>query len=146
MARIVNKTRTIRNPAFTLVRVRGTVSISDRVIADAIQAMLDWYGVLLRRAQLLRYLRRNPGLTLDLCQFGVETANREMLADEIAKDIWRARWPIFGDGAARWKAFCAACAKHPRGIRFERLPQPERIVRRLRRCQNAVPVKKKAAA
>ncbi len=135
----------IQNPKrMRCVKVMCKIAIPDAHLNDALETVRAWYGVHLRKSQLLAMARRNGALALNLADLPTDTETRETIACEVGKIVTGTRWPIFADGPAAWTRFAetfnALAAK--KGIRLERLldvkpPRPR--PRRMARCGNAVP-------
>jgi hypothetical protein len=124
--------------------IRTWLTIPESHLDDAIEMVRAWYGVHLRRAQVLTMARHNSSLAKDLADLPTDTETREAIACEVAKLVTGKPWPTFGDGPRAWtrfaKSFNELAAK--KGIRLERMldvkPRPARP-RRMSRCNNAVP-------
>ena len=152
--RVLGKGRIIRNPKRAGGRsfpVRVTLHISESNLNEALEMVRAWYGVHLRKSQLLQIARRNGSIAQDLAHLPTDTVTRESIACEVAKLVTGGPWPTFGDGPRAWTRFAKRfnLLAHKAGIRLDRLldtnppaPRP----RRMSRCQNAVPSTRKGKA
>jgi hypothetical protein len=127
------------------VRISGTIQIPEEAFENAREEVRSWYGVLLRKEQLLRFCRRNILLAIDLHKNCVDTVLREAIANEIAMDVTGRHWPMFGDGPRAWARFVKEFNEKapPKGFRLERLLEVRPFRKGLRKCENRVPSSKK---
>ena len=137
-----------RNPLprrLIAVKIRGTIQIPEEAFNRAREEVRSWYGVILRKAQLLRYVCRNMPLAMDLYENCVDTVVRETIVNEIAMDVTGRGWPVFGDGERTWALFAKEFNEKAgsKGYRLEYLLETRPFLKRLRKCENRVPGRKR---
>lgn len=137
-----------RNPLprrLIAVKIRGTIQIPEEAFNRAREEVRSWYGVILRKAQLLRYVCRNMPLAMDLYENCVDTVVRETIVNEIAMDVTGRGWPVFGDGERTWALFAKEFNEKAgsKGFRLEYLLETRPFLKRLRKCENRVPGRKR---
>ena len=134
-----------RRRAYIAVKIRGTIQIPEEAFNRAREEVRSWYGVILRKAQLLRYVCRNMPLAMDLYENCVDTVVRETIVNEIAMDVTGRGWPVFGDGERTWALFAKEFNEKAgsKGFRLEYLLETRPFLKRLRKCENRVPGRKR---
>jgi len=96
------------------------VTIGDRAITEAQEVLNAFYGIALRKEQVLKYARRKDYIAIDLHEGIFDTGTRESLLQEVAKDVTGRSWPLCGEGDRAYNKFIKLFTEraHTKGIRI----------------------------
>jgi hypothetical protein len=98
-----------------------TFKITPKTVKATINEFADWYGVQLTEPQLKEILLDRPQIIRGLSNYGIDTSDREEIADFLCDKFKLGSWPVIADGQKKfdvfWKKFKAKAKR--KGYRIE---------------------------